>query len=68
MIPRMPRVLGVDGCAAGWVGVVLDGRREPTALFGVTIGDVVGAAGPVEVVGIDMPIHPPESRARASVT
>ncbi len=52
------RVLGVDGCKGGWVGVVLDGR-DASACFGATIAALVSAAesaGAVEVVAIDIPI------------
>lgn len=52
------RVLGVDGCKGGWVGVVLDGG-DVSACFGATIAELVAAAesaGAVEVVAIDIPI------------
>jgi predicted RNase H-like nuclease len=58
------RVLGVDGCRAGWVGIVLGAGGPPEGVFGATIGDLVGAADQVEVIGIDMPIHPPEAGLR----
>lgn len=60
------RVLGVDACKAGWVGVVLDGG-EVTAHFGATIAELVAAAevaGAVEVVGIDIPIGLPDAGRR----
>lgn len=59
-------MLGVDACRAGWVGVVWDGGR-PTALAARGIGALVAAAeadGPVEVVGIDIPIGLPDSGRR----
>ncbi|WP_168929466.1 DUF429 domain-containing protein [Nocardioides sp. GY 10113] len=49
------RVLGVDACRRGWVGISGDLR----GYFGATIADVVAAAddeGRVSVVGIDIPI------------
>jgi predicted RNase H-like nuclease len=60
-------VLGVDGCRAGWVGVVLTPDPPVLSVLGATIGALVdagaaaaGAAGPLAAIGIDMPIHPPE--------
>lgn len=50
-----PAVLGVDGARGGWVGV----RWEDTdldCLFDTSLAGLVGAAGPVEVVAVDMPI------------
>ncbi|MGH9229409.1 MAG: DUF429 domain-containing protein [Acidimicrobiales bacterium] len=64
----MHRVLGVDGCRSGWVGVVLAPDRPLVGVLGATIGALVEAAsattGPLEAVGIDMPIHPPEEGTR----
>lgn len=60
------RVLGVDACRAGWVGVVWDGGR-PMALAARDIATLVAAAemeGPVAVVGIDIPIGLPDSGRR----
>jgi predicted RNase H-like nuclease len=60
-------VLGVDGCRAGWVGVLLDGETA-TAIVGATIGDLVTAARvarpELAVVGIDIPIGLPDSAPR----
>lgn len=61
----MSRVLGVDGCPTGWVGVVLGDGLE--ALFGATIADLVEAAeagGPLACVGVDIPIGLPDSGRR----
>jgi predicted RNase H-like nuclease len=60
------RVVGVDGCRAGWVGIVLGPGRRIAGVFGATIGDLVAAAGPVDAIGIDMPIHPPSAGLRAA--
>ncbi len=52
------RVLGVDACGAGWVGVAL-GDGQARAYLAAEIGalvDQAGADGPVAVVGIDIPI------------
>jgi predicted RNase H-like nuclease len=66
--PQTHVVLGVDGCRSGWVGVVLAPERPVVGVLGATIGTLVDAAcaiaGPVEAVGIDMPIHPPEAGSR----
>ncbi|WP_405056428.1 DUF429 domain-containing protein [Kribbella sp. NBC_01505] len=51
----MTRVLGVDACKKGWVGIADDLR----AYFGVTIEELVVAAEPdgqLAVVAIDIPI------------
>src|SRR5215475_4780884 len=60
------RVLGVDACRAGWVGVALAGAGS-TVHVGASIGDLVAAAdadGPVEVVAIDIPIGLPDAGRR----
>jgi predicted RNase H-like nuclease len=52
------RVLGVDACKRGWVGISSDMR----GYFGVTIGELVGTAeqdGQLTVVAIDIPIGLP---------
>lgn len=49
------RVMGVDACKKGWVGIAGDLR----GYFGTTIGEVVAAAevdGALAVVGVDIPI------------
>jgi predicted RNase H-like nuclease len=60
------RVLGVDGCKAGWVGVVLtDG--EPSAYVAAQIDDLVAIAeadGRLDVVAIDMPVGLPDRGRR----
>ena len=66
--PQTHVVLGVDGCRYGWVGVVLAPGRPVVRVLGSTIATLVEAAcataGSLEVVGIDMPIHPPEAGSR----
>jgi len=60
------RVLGVDACSKGWVGVADDGNRCQ-AYFGGTITQVVAAAeadGPFDVVAIDIPIGLPDADGR----
>ncbi|MPY80432.1 MAG: DUF429 domain-containing protein [Actinophytocola sp.] len=63
---RTARVLGVDACRAGWVGVVLDGDRA-TAHVASGIADLVEQAsvdGQPAVVGVDMPIGLPDHGPR----
>jgi len=69
----MRRVLGVDGCRAGWVGVRWTGGSagNATVLVASDIGALVERAGEVAVVAIDIPIglpanerHEAESLAR----
>jgi predicted RNase H-like nuclease len=64
------RVLGVDACKAGWVGIALESSRVHAYLTG-TIAELVELAerdGPLGVVGIDMPIGLPDaSRRQADV-
>jgi predicted RNase H-like nuclease len=50
-------VLGVDGCRAGWVGIVLASDRGVRGVYGTTMAELAAAAGPVDAVGIDMPLH-----------
>lgn len=60
------RVLGVDACRAGWVGVVLD-RGNPAVLIASDIEDLVVEAdrgGEVAVVGVDIPIGLPDRGRR----
>jgi len=60
------RVLGVDACKAGWVGVALG---DDVRAYGARhIADLVAAAevdgGPVAVVGVDIPIGLADSTPR----
>jgi predicted RNase H-like nuclease len=62
------RVIGVDACRAGWVGIALS-TDEPAAYFAADIEDLVDAAerdGPLNVVAIDMPIGLPDASRRAA--
>jgi predicted RNase H-like nuclease len=60
------RVLGVDACKAGWVGIAIDdGQVSP--YFATHITDLIGQAerdGPIEVVAVDMPIGLADSSIR----
>ncbi len=66
---RSGAVLGVDGCKAGWVGVVLSGGTA-TAVVAPTITDLVAAVRTdhpdLAVVGIDIPIGLPDTAPRAA--
>lgn len=60
------RVLGVDVCRAGWVGIVLAGEQVSGYVSG-GIDELVAAAmvdGELAVVGIDMPIGLPDNGRR----
>ncbi|HEY3263190.1 MAG TPA: DUF429 domain-containing protein [Pseudonocardiaceae bacterium] len=62
------RVLGVDACRAGWVGVALAGG-DARAHVAVRIADLVAAAetdGRLDMVAIDIPIGLPDSGRRAA--
>lgn len=56
------RVLGVDGCKSGWIGIALAGgapAAQPRAYFATRISDLVAEAsrpGALTVTGIDIPI------------
>ncbi|MGH4024750.1 MAG: DUF429 domain-containing protein [Pseudonocardiaceae bacterium] len=63
---RNDRVLGVDACKTGWVGVALDGA-EVSPYFAETIEELVtraAAPGPLAVVAVDMPIGLPDQSTR----
>jgi len=68
--PLTHAVLGVDGCRSGWVGVVLAPQRPPVGVVGASVATLVeaarAAAGRLDAIGIDMPIHPPEAGLRAA--
>jgi predicted RNase H-like nuclease len=60
------RVLGVDACKAGWVGIAL-AAGQVSGYGAGTIEQLVAAAqadGPLTVVGIDMPIGLPDAGRR----
>jgi predicted RNase H-like nuclease len=62
------RVLGVDACPAGWVGVTLEESAAPLAYVAADIATLVALAGPLAVVGIDIPIGLPDATARLADT
>ncbi|MEV6417953.1 DUF429 domain-containing protein [Kribbella sp. NPDC051718] len=60
----MTRVLGVDACKAGWVGV-LRTNGKVTAFVAPTIDQLVQQAEqPLDVIGIDIPIGLPDTAPR----
>lgn len=59
-------VLGVDGCRAGWVGVRWSDGAPPSVHVAAAIGELVAAAGSVDLVAIDIPLVLPTVAARAA--
>ena len=62
------RVMGVDACRAGWVGIVLC-AGESSAYFESEIEDLAAAAerdGPLDAIAVDMPIGLPDAGRRAA--
>ena len=62
----MVKVLGVDACPTGWIGVSLDGD-ELEAWYGGVLADVVAASegtGPVVCVAVDIPLGLPDTTVR----
>jgi len=57
------RILGVDACRAGWVGVVLDGGGVAVHLA-ATIAELVAPLGELAAIGIDIPIGLPDTGRR----
>jgi predicted RNase H-like nuclease len=55
--------LGADGCPGGWVGARLTGDAIAVVVAS-SISELVEAASPVAVVGIDMPIGLPDGGAQ----
>lgn len=56
MATRHPPVLGIDGAAKGWVGVVWDGDRA-TPHFAHELRELCETVGPVAAVAVDIPIE-----------
>ncbi|HEX6074819.1 MAG TPA: DUF429 domain-containing protein [Micromonosporaceae bacterium] len=64
--PGSARVLGVDACKRGWIGIVCEEERT-SAVLGRTIVELVAAAesaSEFEVVAIDIPIGLPDAGRR----
>lgn len=61
----MSRVIGVDACRKGWVGITND--PVPRGYVATTVSELVELAdqdGPLDVVGIDIPIGLPTTGVR----
>jgi predicted RNase H-like nuclease len=60
------RVLGVDACKSGWIGIALSDGMV-TAHVAAGIGELVeeaASAGPLAITGIDIPIGLPDTGRR----
>jgi len=57
------RVIGIDGCRKGWIGIVAGGG-DVEALFSPRVADLVAAAGDVAAIAIDIPIGLPDRGVR----
>lgn len=58
------RVLGVDACPGGWVGIVLD-RDRAIGRFAPTLAELVGPADDdLRVIAIDIPLGLPDTSVR----
>ncbi|CAN5598211.1 DUF429 domain-containing protein [soil metagenome] len=62
----MTKVLGVDGCKAGWVGVELRHGQFAAAHFHPTLAGLVAGVADAAAVGVDMPLGLMATEARAS--
>lgn len=69
-MPPRSRVLGVDACKAGWVGILLS-EQPPRAFFAASIAalvDEAAADAPLAAIAVDIPIGLPDAgRRRADV-
>jgi predicted RNase H-like nuclease len=62
----MTRVLGVDGCKRGWVGVELHDGRFAAAHVDATLAGLLAAAPDADAVGVDMPLGLMATEERSS--
>jgi predicted RNase H-like nuclease/NTP pyrophosphatase (non-canonical NTP hydrolase) len=60
-----PLVLGVDGCRAGWFGVLL-GRGPARAMVAPTLAELLDLVDDVECVAVDIPMGLPDAGERAA--
>jgi predicted RNase H-like nuclease len=58
----LPRVLGVDGCPGGWVGVLLE--PDAVAFTAGSLEGLVALVEPVACVAVDIPLGLPDSTRR----
>ena len=57
---------GIDAYRGGWVAIVLEDGRFVDAPVAVTLADLVAGLGPVEAIGVDIPIGLPVHGPRAA--
>lgn len=54
-------LVGVDGCKAGWIAVILrPGETRPQVHIHERFSDLVSEAGPSAIIAVDMPIGLPD--------
>ena len=58
------RVVGVDGCPTGWVGIILEDGLAPSAVWAATIVELAAQTPGVDVMTIDIPIGLPDRGTR----
>ncbi|HXH82301.1 MAG TPA: DUF429 domain-containing protein [Candidatus Tectomicrobia bacterium] len=58
-------MLGVDGCATGWIAASRDARGRVTCRRVATLEELLGDLRPPSVAAVDVPIGLPERGARA---
>ena len=58
------RVVGIDGCPTGWVGIVLEDGVAPSAVWVTTIAEVAAQVPDVKVIATDIPIGLPDDETR----
>lgn len=63
---RTHAVVGVDGCAAGWVGVVLGRAAAPQGVFAATLHDLARQVPDAAGFGVDIPIGLPVRGERSA--
>jgi predicted RNase H-like nuclease/NTP pyrophosphatase (non-canonical NTP hydrolase) len=63
--PPWPDVLGVDGCRAGWFGVLL-GPGPARALVAPTLAELLEMVDEVDCVAVDIPMGLPDGGERAA--
>lgn len=59
------RVVGIDGCRKGWVGIVLT-AASLECVFGASIGELMSGLADIDGIGIDMPIGIPDTGRRSA--
>jgi predicted RNase H-like nuclease len=62
--PHRTTVVGVDACAAGWVGIVLRDDTAPAGVFGATLDELSAQVPEAAGFGVDIPIGLPTNGER----